>query len=119
MSQQIFQSCNYSFKKYLMILHPLTIFLINKFVTTLGNNYERVNNRLVQKSLTSDFRSNTIDVCSGLVTRVTRRVSLVKQELPTLPDHTSSSPVFSGFRVIRTLFLCVCFVYRCLSFFFW
>jgi len=40
----------------------------------------------------------------------------------TLPEHLSSSPVFSGVRVTRSLVLYVCFVDRCLSFctfFFW
>ena len=41
---------------------------------------------------------------------------LVGQELPTLPEHLSSSPVFSGVRVTRSLVLYVCFVDRCLSF---
>ena len=40
---------------------------------------------------------------------------LVEQELLTLPEHLSSSPVFSGVRVTRSLVLCVCFVDRCLS----
>ena len=52
---------------------------------------------------------------TGFVTRLTRRVSLVEQELPTLPKHLSSPPVFSGVRVSRSLVLCVCFVDRCLS----
>ena len=43
-------------------------------------------------------------------------MSLVEQELPTLPEHLSSPPVFSGVRVGRSLVLCVCFVDRCLSF---
>jgi hypothetical protein len=43
-------------------------------------------------------------------------VQLVEQELLTLPEHLSSSPVFSGVRVTRSLVLCVCFVDRCLSF---
>ena len=50
------------------------------------------------------------------VTRLTRQVSLVEQELLTLPEHMSSPPVFSGVRVTRSLVLYVCFVYRCLSF---
>ena len=50
------------------------------------------------------------------VTRLTRRVSLVEQELLTLQEHLSSPPVFSGVRVTRSLVLCVCFVDRCLSF---
>jgi hypothetical protein len=53
---------------------------------------------------------------TGFVTRLTRRVPLVEQELPTLPDHLSSPPVFSGVRVTRSLVLCVCFADRCLSF---
>ena len=50
------------------------------------------------------------------------RVSLVEQELLTLPEQLSSPPVFSGVRVTRSLVLYVCFVDRCLSFctfFFW
>jgi hypothetical protein len=43
----------------------------------------------------------------------------VEQELLTLPEHMSSPPVFSGVRVTRSLVLYVCFVDRCLSFFFW
>jgi hypothetical protein len=35
--------------------------------------------------------------------------------LPTLPEHLSSPPVFSGVRVTRSLALYVCFVNRCLS----
>ena len=53
---------------------------------------------------------------TGFVTRLTRRVSLVEQELLTLLEHLSSPPVFSGIRVTRSLVLYVCFVDRCLSF---
>jgi hypothetical protein len=53
---------------------------------------------------------------TGFVTRLTWRVSLVEQELLTLPEHMSSPPVFSGVRVTRSLVLYVCFVDRCLSF---
>jgi len=38
---------------------------------------------------------------------VTLRVSLVEQELLTLPEHLSSSPVFSGVRVTRSLVLLI------------
>jgi len=38
---------------------------------------------------------------------------LVEQERLTLQEHLSSSPVFSGVRVTRSLVLCVCFVDRC------
>ena len=53
---------------------------------------------------------------TGFVTRLTRRVSLVEQKLFTLPGHLSSSPVFIGVRVTRSLVLYACFVNRCLSF---
>jgi len=46
-------------------------------------------------------------------------VLLVVQELLTLSEYLSSPPVFSGVRVTRSLVLCVCFVDRCLYFFFW
>ena len=44
-------------------------------------------------------------------------MSLVKQELATLPEHLSSPPVFSDVRVTRSLVVYACFVDRCLSFF--
>ena len=53
---------------------------------------------------------------TGFVSSLTRRVSLVEQELLTLPEHLSSPPVFSGVRVTRSLVLYVCFVDRCFSF---
>jgi hypothetical protein len=54
---------------------------------------------------------------TGFVTTLIRRVPLVEQELrPTLPEHLSSPPVFSGVRGTQSLALCVCFVDRCLYF---
>jgi hypothetical protein len=53
---------------------------------------------------------------TGFVTRLTRRLPLVEQELLTLPEQLSSPPVFSGVRVTRSLVLNACFVDRCLSF---
>jgi hypothetical protein len=41
----------------------------------------------------------------------------VVPELPTLPEHLSSPPIFSGVRLSRFLIVCVCFVDRCLYFF--
>ena len=49
---------------------------------------------------------------TGFVTILTRRVSLVEQELLTLREHLCSPPVFSGVRVTRSLVLYVCFVDR-------
>ena len=43
-------------------------------------------------------------------------MSLVEQELLTLPEHLSSLLVFSGVRVSRSFVLYVCFVNSCLSF---
>jgi hypothetical protein len=54
---------------------------------------------------------------TGFVTRLTRRVPLVEQQLLTLPEeHLRSSPDFSGVRVTRSSVLYVCFIERCLSF---
>ena len=53
---------------------------------------------------------------TGFITRLTRRVPLVEQELLTLPEYLSSPPVLTGVRVTRFIVLCVCFVNRCLSF---
>jgi branched-subunit amino acid transport protein len=50
------------------------------------------------------------------VTRLTRQVPLVEQELLTLPEHMISPLVFNEVRVTRSLFLCVCFVDHRLSF---
>ena len=46
---------------------------------------------------------------TGFVTRLTRRVQLEDQKLPTLPEHMTSPPVSSGVRVTRFLI----FVYVC------
>ena len=54
-----------------------------------------------------------------VLTRFTRRVPLVEQEQPIIPEHRSSPPVFKRVRVTRSLALCVCFIDRCLFFFFW
>jgi hypothetical protein len=56
------------------------------------------------------------------VERVTRRVSHVKQELFTLPEHLSSPPIFSEVRVARSLVFNVMLcrpLFVLLSFFFW
>ena len=40
---------------------------------------------------------------TGVVAILARRVLLVEQELPTLPGHLSSPPVYSGVRVTQSL----------------
>jgi hypothetical protein len=59
-----------------------------------------------------------LDVCCPIVAcyKEPRRVSLVEQELLTLPDNVSSPTILSGVRVTWFLVLYVCFVNRCLSF---
>ena len=103
-------------------------FLLVKLKSSLRKCYGR-HHDLVDRSgisvsqMTTDmFHVNTSRsfphsrLITGFVTRLTRRVPLVEQELPTLPQHLSSPPVFSGVRVTRSLVLYVCFVDRCLSF---
>ena len=46
-------------------------------------------------------------------------VSLVEQELITLPEHLSSAPIYSRVRIARSFVFFVVFVDHCLSFFFW
>ena len=41
--------------------------------------------------------------CTGFVTRKARRESLVEQDLPTLPEHPISPPVFSEVRIAKSL----------------
>ena len=45
-------------------------------------------------------------IMTQFVTRVTQRVSLLEQELPTLPEHLMSHKVFNVVRVARFSFLC-------------
>ena len=71
------------------------------------NNSTNINN-------TNDYPRSWL--ITGFVTRLTRRVPIVEQELLTLLEHLSPPPVFSGVRVTRSLVLCVCFVDLCLSF---
>ena len=59
---------------------------------------------------------------TGFVTRVTRQVSQVKQELLTFPEYQSSPSVLSGVHISRSLVLCVMFcrsLFVLLYFFFW
>ena len=60
---------------------------------------------------------------TGFITRLTRRVLLVEQELLTIPEHMSSPPVFSGIRSRYSIFSFTCKFCRSLfvllSYFFW
>ena len=74
------------------------------------HHYESIDKPLESESSVF-LRSN-----SKFLTRLTQRVPIVEQELVTLPKHLSSPLVFNEVRVTRSLALCVCFVYHCLSF---
>ena len=50
---------------------------------------------------------------TGFVTRVTRQMPLVEQELLTLPKYLMSLPVFSVVRVTRSYVLYICFLDVC------
>ena len=68
-------------------------------------------NTLCYKSprICSTCRKHFPVLCSfitGFVTRLKRRVPPVEQELPTLPEHLSSPPVFSGVCVTRSFVVC-------------
>ena len=61
----------------------------------------------VEKPVISNTQSFPLSwLITGFVTRVTLRVPLVEQELPTLPEHMSSTQVFNGVRVAILSFLC-------------
>ena len=55
----------------------------------------------------------------GFVTKVSRLVSYVDQELLKMSEHMNSSLVVRRARVARSLVFRVVFVYHCLPFFFW
>ena len=71
-----------------------------------------LNQRFLFVSLKSSLRKFT----TGFVTRLTRWISLVEEELLTLPERLSSPQIFRGVRVTRSLVLCVSFVHISLSF---
>ena len=98
------------------------------FFKIIGNNYDRLWNIGVTNghryvplvNISRSFPHSWL--ITGLVTRLTRQVPLVEQELLTLPEHLSSPPIFSGVRVTRSLVLCVMFcwsLFVLLYFFFW
>ena len=68
------------------------------------------------------FIRNVLRIVCLVYIFYTRQVSIVEQELLTLPEQISSPPVVGGIRVTRSLVLCVLFcrsLFVLLSFFFW
>jgi hypothetical protein len=92
-------------------MHSFLWLLTRRFVKLLTMYYHRQSGYVPLVANTSRSR-----LITGFVTRLTRRVPHVDQELLTLPEHLSSPPVFSGVHVTRSLVWYVCFVDRCLSF---
>jgi hypothetical protein len=104
-------------------ISPLTFFFIWILLTTIQHyviNFVYVTNvHVYVPFIVSTCRSFSR---SWLITRVSRQVSLVKQELPTLQEHPSSLPVFREVRVARSLVVCVMFcrsLFVLMSFIFW
>ena len=93
--------------------YKLKYSMTNTFEILAKNKLNKSIDNLVRKHFRSFPHSRLI---TGLVTRLTRRVPLVEQELLTILEHLSSPPVFSGVRLTRSSVLYVCFVDRCLSF---
>jgi hypothetical protein len=77
--------------------------LVDPYVISVTNDYRYV--PLVVN--TSQFFPHSW-LNTGFVTRLTRRMIPVEQELLTLPKHLNSLPVFSGVHVTRSLVLYVC-----------
>ena len=96
----------------LQIGHAVSSFPNKIYPKTKALTWTHKQNTITSKGSRSFPRSWFI---TGFVTRLTRWVSLVEQELLTLPDHLSSPSAFSGVRITWSLVLYVCFVNRCLS----
>ena len=71
-------------------------------VSQMTTGMSRLSQALPGSFLNHDF--------TGLVSRLTKWVPLMQQELITLPEFTPSPPGFRGVRVTRSLVSCVCFV---------
>ena len=110
---------------FLFIILPLTCFVRNRFLITFHIPDFHFDEIILweihsRKNTSRSFPHSWL--ITGFVNRLTRRVSLVEQELLTLPEHPSSPPGFSRVHVTQSLVWYVCFVDRCLSFctfFFW
>jgi len=85
------------------------------FIITISPHADICNCIIVSPRIHIEIFHQYLWLITGFVTRLTRRVPLVEQELYTLPEYLSSPPDFSRVRVTRSLVLCVCFVDRCLS----
>jgi hypothetical protein len=86
--------------------------------------YNRANSVISKNTRSLNLEIITYNRANTVTTKNTRSLNLEMimhnifnlQELPTIPEHLSSPPGFSGVRVTRSLVLYVCFVDRSLSF---
>jgi hypothetical protein len=97
---------------YLDLLVVLFLTFSVKYVITT-----RINSTICKDETEMKERNRNTDhhswLITGFVTRLTRRVRLVEQKLPTLPEHLSSPPVLVGFCYSVFNFMCM----FCRSFF--
>ena len=108
-------TCN---KLFVFICIPVASCLLHTMMMSqdVTDIFDHISLHRVQLTMAGIEISTTVGLLH-MLTRLTWRVSLVGQELPTLPEHLSSPPVFNGVRVTGSLGLYVCFIDRCLSFF--
>ena len=97
---------------------PIGFKLKSLFLKCYGHHHDMVDSYGIPLSqMTADMLPVVSSFRSYHVTRLTRQVPLVEQELLILPEHLSSPPFFCGVRVTRSLVvLCVCFEDHYLSF---
>jgi hypothetical protein len=88
-------------------IYLVTIYFSNLFNTTCSIEYSKRNETTIGSTKYHDVRTE-VDMFDN-------KDILVEQELPTLPGHLSSPPVFSRVHVTISVVLCVCFVDRCMS----
>ena len=82
--------------QFLLSIRPAVLLMYSSQVKVVSMIEER-------KNTSRSFPGSWL--ITGFVTRLTRRMWLVEQDLHTLPEHLSSPPVFSGIRVTRSIVL--------------
>ena len=102
--------------QYWQLIYNLICSRNNKYNYTKNNKLVRritcIRKKEMQNQQTIWHRQNITKLQLKIV-ETAKSMSLVEQELYTLPEHLCSPPVFSEVRVTRSLVLCVCFVDRC------
>ena len=94
----------------------------NKSKAPITDRIQEVKSMLKPRAELGDFINNMDPAQKERIKVRNSLYSLVKQELPTLPEHLSSPPDFSGVRVTQSFVFYVMFcrsLFVLLSFFFW